>query len=95
MSIEATFRNDSIDVTFGNDDIDISVGEQIVRDATIISNLPTGGLPGDILVKQSDADYAVEWVTPANRAESDNTRPITSAGVYLEIGNINALLAII
>lgn len=34
-------------------------------------------------------------VDTADRAEEDNTRPITSAAVYTEIGNINALLATI
>lgn len=31
-------------------------------------------------------------VPTANDAEEDNTRPITSAAVYTEIGNINVLL---
>ena len=34
-------------------------------------------------------------VDVANDAEQDNTRPITSAAVYLEIGNIDALLSTI
>lgn len=34
-------------------------------------------------------------VDTADRAEQDNTRPITSAAVYAEVGNINALLATI
>lgn len=62
--------------------------------------VPTGGLPrggaaGDLLAKKNNADYAVEWITPASSAEKDNTRPITAAAVYTEIGNINALLATI
>lgn len=59
------------------------------------SGLPKGGLPGDILTKRSLANGDSEWVTPANSAEEDNTRPITAAAVYVEIGNINALLATI
>lgn len=31
-------------------------------------------------------------VIKADKAEQDNTRPITSAAVYTEIGNIDALL---
>ncbi|MBS6474523.1 MAG: hypothetical protein KH354_00830 [Clostridiales bacterium] len=31
-------------------------------------------------------------VDTATQAEQDNTRPITSAAVYTEIGNINSLL---
>ena len=34
-------------------------------------------------------------VDTADVAEEDNTRPITSAAVYVEVGNINALLATI
>lgn len=57
--------------------------------------LPTGGNEGDILMKTSNGDYNVAWIPPANSAEKDNTRPITAAAVYTEIGNINALLATI
>lgn len=32
-------------------------------------------------------------VDAADAAEQDNTKPITSAAVYAEVGNINALLA--
>ena len=31
-------------------------------------------------------------VVKANAVQADNTRPITSAAVYMEVGNINALL---
>lgn len=57
--------------------------------------VPTGGLAGDLLAKRTDTDYDVQWITPAHSAEQDNTRPITSAAVYMEIGNINALLSTI
>lgn len=57
-----------------------------------INPIPRGGEPGDLLAKKGDADYSVEWITPANSPEEDNTRPITAAAVYTEIGNINALL---
>lgn len=63
---------------------------------TIIeADFPPGGYSGDLLAKRTDSDYDVEWITPANSAEQDNTRPITAAAVYTEIGNINALLATI
>jgi len=55
--------------------------------------LPQGGSVGDILVRTGSDSVA--WETPASSAEQDNTRPITAAAVYTEIGNINALLAII
>lgn len=57
--------------------------------------VPRGGYAGDVLLKRSADDYDAEWVAPASSAEQDNTRPITSAAVYTEIGNINALLATI
>lgn len=57
--------------------------------------LPEGGQVGDVLMKVRDAEDGGGWVTPASSAEKDNTRPITAAAVYTEIGNINALLATI
>ncbi len=39
-----------------------------------------------------DAKTNTLAVDTADAVERDNTKPITSAGVYLEIGNINALL---
>lgn len=57
--------------------------------------LPPGGLQGDLLAKRTSADFDAEWITPANSPEADNTKPITAAAVYREIGNINALLATI
>lgn len=56
---------------------------------------PSGGSDGDLLVKDSSTEINVAWETPATSAQSDNTRPITSAAVYNEIGNINILLATI
>lgn len=58
--------------------------------------IPAGGNAGDLLAKKAGGNnYEAEWITPANHAEEDNTRPITAAAVYTEIGNINALLATI
>lgn len=57
--------------------------------------MPSGGHTGDLLAKKSNANYDTEWITPATIVEEDNTKPITSAAVYTEIGNINALLATI
>ena len=54
--------------------------------------LPEGGNAGDLLIKKTATNYDAEWVAPATSAEQDNTRPITAAAVYTEIGNINALL---
>lgn len=66
-----------------------------VRGAVIGGKMPAGGVQGDIIIKRSSEDYDAEWVPPANAPEQDNTRPITAAAVYTEIGNINALLATI
>ena len=57
-----------------------------------ISQLPSGGSVGDIVMMGSNG---VTWEAPATSAEADNTKPITSAAVYTEIGNINALLSTI
>lgn len=54
-----------------------------------------GGNAGDLYMKRSGINYDAEWVAPATSVEQDNTRPITAAAVYTEIGNINALLATI
>jgi hypothetical protein len=57
--------------------------------------VPIGGQTGDIMVKLSNENYDAGWIAPATAVEADNTRPITSAAVYTEVGNINALLATI
>ena len=54
---------------------------------------PSDGQIGDILTKTGA--NTVGWITPANSVEQDNTRPITAAAVYVEVGNIQALLEII
>lgn len=38
-------------------------------------------------------EHGVLRVDAAERVEEDNTRPVTSAAVYLELGNVEALLA--
>lgn len=61
-----------------------------------VVKVPSDGNRGDILTKKNDGGTPeLEWVTPADHPEADNTRPITAAAVYLEIGNINALLGTI
>lgn len=70
-------------------------GNLTSEDLGIQAEFPEEGRAGDILTKVGNEGNAVAWVTPANNAEQDNTRPITAAAVYTEIGNINALLATI
>lgn len=48
-----------------------------------------GVIVGDNLLVNSAGVLSVDT---ASSAESDNTKPITSAAVYTAIGNINALL---
>ena len=81
-------------VATNNVEVNANLGVQY-RSTTVEYTCPPGGNIGDLLAKRTDTDYDIEWITPANSAEQDNTRPITAAAVYTEIGNINALLATI
>lgn len=49
----------------------------------------TKGNVGDVLISTGGG---ISWVAPAVDFEGDNTRPMSAAGVYMQIGNINALL---
>ena len=51
-----------------------------------------GVIVGDNLIVDSSGKISVDVATDA---EEDNTRPISSAAVYAEIGNINILLSLI
>ena len=56
-----------------------------------VQNKPFSTLGSGLSVDEN----GVLSVDTTNDAEQDNTKPITSAGVNLVVGNINALLAII
>ena len=71
------------------------IGNLTSEDLGITASFPDQGLVGDILMKTGNTNDSVSWVTPASSAEQDNTRPITSAAVFTEIGNINVLLSTI
>lgn len=71
------------------------IGDKTSEELHIAASFPEEGNIGDIMTKTGVSKDAVAWVTPASTVEEDNTRPITSAAVYTEIGNINALLATI
>lgn len=98
MRLDMKFRSDEehFDADLSSNDSRIRFGfNSFVEGGGSGVGLPRGGSTGDIIVKASDADFDAEWVAPANAVEADNTLPITSAAVYMEVGNINALLATI
>ena len=66
---------------------------QVVGGASSWDTLP--GKPFDTIgAGLKVVDRALE-VDTTNAVEQDNTKPITAAAVYAEVGNINALLATI
>lgn len=61
-------------------------------------SLKTDVVPGDGVYKIGDGLKLDKFsmtlsVDTVDRVEQDNTRPVTSAAVYTEVGNIEALLA--
>ena len=78
-------------LTKGGGEADQAAVQKIVEDY-LKANPPIPVKAGNGLKIAEDGTLSVDT---ADKAERDNTKPITSAGVYLEIGNINALLATI
>lgn len=78
------------------DDLTTSAKDSLVAAINEVARSGGGGTKyqiGNGLIL--DAKTNTLAVDTADAVEWDNTKPITSAGVYLEIGNINALLATI
>nr|DAI02200.1 MAG TPA: hypothetical protein [Caudoviricetes sp.] len=75
----------------GGGEVDQAAVQKIVEDY-LKANPPIPVKAGSGLKIAEDGTLSVNT---ADKAEKDNTKPITSASVYLEIGNINALLATI
>lgn len=78
------------------DDLTTSAKDSLVAAINEVARSGGGGTKyqiGNGLIL--DAKTNTLAVDTADAVERDNTKPITSAGVYLEIGNINALLATI
>lgn len=78
------------------DDLTTSATDSLVAAINEVARSGGGGTKyqiGNGLIL--DAKTNTLSVDTADAVERDNTKPITSAGVYLEIGNINALLATI
>lgn len=93
--IETAIEPIFLDVDVSVEEYDLDLDTKIEVNKMSGGNMPLGGNPGDIIIKRSTENFDAEWVPPANSVEEDNTRPITAAAVYTEIGNINALLATI
>lgn len=93
--IETAIEPILLDVDVSVEEYDLDLDTKIEVNKMSGGNMPLGGNPGDIIIKRSAKNFDAEWVPPANSVEEDNTRPITAAAVYTEIGNINALLATI
>lgn len=71
----------------GSAEVDI-----LIQQITEINDLLEADAEGSVLMNTGGSSA---WVEPANDFEGDNSRPITAAAVYTQIGNINALLATI
>lgn len=95
LDLELSDEEYNIEVEDDSSDYSMEFDTSIIVNKVSGHGLPPGGVYGDLIMKSSSEDYAVEWITPASSAEEDNTKPITAAAVYTEIGNINALLATI
>lgn len=78
-------------LTKGGGEVNPADVQKIVDDY-LKANPPSPVKAGNGLSMAEDGTLSVDT---ADKAEKDNTKPITSAGVYTEIGNINALLATI
>lgn len=63
-----------------------------------INALPNAGSGGGITFEIDETlklENGILSVNTADEVEKDNSLPVTSAAVYTEVGNINALLATI
>ena len=94
LDVDVSQEEYELDVDSGTA-LDMEVGTSINITRLEGGSLPTGGVFGDIIIKNSSEDFDCSWVAPANEVEENNTLPITAAAVYTTVGNINALLATI
>ena len=77
----------------GNLQSKATLGQTVVIGGTVLRPATPTTLGGIIVGEDLQiTQNGVLSVVKADRAEQDNTRPITSAAVYTEIGNIDALL---
>lgn len=77
-------------------DVKMSITAQPRPDIVVDINIGGGGGSGGGTYFKPDETLTLEngilSVNTANVVEQDNTLPVTSAAVYTEVGNINALL---
>lgn len=78
---------------------DISLGGKLIKDESIGGHLSGfrnagGGAKWELGHTMKLVDNVLD-VNTTDEVQQDNTLPITSAAVYTEVGNINALLATI
>lgn len=70
-----------------------NLGQTVVVGGTVLRPATPTTLGGIIVGEDLQiTSTGLLSVVKANAVEQDNTHPITSAAVYTEIGNINALL---
>ena len=74
--------------TYVESDLPLPEGSSSGGSWSQISGKPFDTIDGNTLVNRSGTLY----VNTTDNAEQDNTRPITSSGVHVICGNINALL---
>ena len=80
-----------LDLELEYEELDLSIeeaeeyGAQLASLITInevYGGLPSGGVAGNILVKNSEEDYDASWYAPASIVEDGNGLPVTSDAVY-------------
>lgn len=77
--------------------VNVRVPAQIVKSGNYVLPVASHDVLGGIKVGNGLLidTFGVLSVDTADIAQQDNTKPITSAAVYTQIGNIEALLALI
>lgn len=65
---------------------------QLINDSGFVTSSGGGGGTSFTTDETLSLENGVLSVNTATDVEADNTLPITSAAVYTEVGNINALL---
>lgn len=89
-------KDKKLDVSFDSASKNLNVEFQNLHKVSEIGELPVasqntlGGIKVGENLKMSNGVLSVDT---ANQVEQDNTKPVTSAAVHVQIGNIAVLLA--